>query len=141
MEKALKELQIRDNFADRLTEFRPDEKLLGCEQYYSKFALRTDMETIDKDNTIRVWEFKVVADYSAIGQLIVYLHIKRQATNFERNVVGVLAATEFPLHICEAVIASGLNIELYTINKSVSGLDYYLPNNKVNISFPVTMNF
>ncbi|WP_122046828.1 hypothetical protein [Vibrio atlanticus] len=136
MERNLKEIEIRDNFASRLIEFRPDEKLISCEQPYSEVALRTDMQTIDKDNTIRIWEFKVTADYSAIGQLIVYLHLKRKETQFGSNVVGVLAATEIPSHIREAVIASGLNIELYTINKSVSGLEQYLAHNEVSIFFP-----
>ncbi|MGX9456543.1 hypothetical protein ACWU37_05680 [Photobacterium damselae subsp. damselae] len=136
MERSLKELEIRDNFATRLNEFRPDEKLINCEQPYSEVALRTDMQTVDRGNTIRIWEFKVTADYSAIGQLIVYLHLKRKETQFRRNVVGVLAATEFPSYIREAVIASGLNIELYTINKSISGLKQYLAHNEVSIFFP-----
>lgn len=134
-ELGIAERQLRDKFAARLSDFRPNEKLLGCEITY-RCGLRSDMETIDKDNTVRIWEFKLNADYSAIGQLIVYMAMKRNENKGKKKIVGVLAAVEIPKFIEEAIYSSGLNIEVVSIPKSTSENKKFFNTNKIEISFP-----
>ena len=134
--KDIKELIMRDAYANRLNEFRPDERLINCEKTIPGTSLRTDMETVDINNVIRVWEFKVIADYSGLGQLLVYLHLKRKETEFKKSIIGVLAVTEISNYIREAIISSGLNIEVVLINKSISGISKYFISNEVNVSYP-----
>ncbi|MCG3865810.1 MULTISPECIES: hypothetical protein [unclassified Photobacterium] len=134
--KDIKELKMRDSYAKRLREFRPDERLISREGTIHGTSLRTDMITVDIKNVIRVWEFKVTADYSALGQLLVYLHLKRKETEFKKSVIGVLAVTEISEYIKEVIISSGLNIEIVLLNKSISGIEKYLIGNEVNVNYP-----
>ena len=76
---------------------------------------RADMRTVDHGQTLREWEFKIEADYSSLGQALVYVALARRASNFERPVRGVVAAFSFPDHIAYANEAMNLGLELVEI--------------------------
>src|SRR5262245_32901157 len=86
------ECRIRDLYAARLTEFRPQERLLRTENGFAESRVRADMRTVDCGNVLRIWEFKIAASYDGLGQILTYLALERRATNFVRPVEGVLAA-------------------------------------------------
>src|SRR5262245_3373399 len=85
------ERHVRDLYAERLTELRPGERLVRKELRYSTAARRIDMRTVDRWGVLREWEFKLDADYRALGQLLIYLAHARRESNF-RPIRGVIAA-------------------------------------------------
>jgi hypothetical protein len=107
-----KETNIRNYFASRLNEFRPGEKVVRREQTYTDFAVRADLRTVDFENVIREWEFKIRADYSAIGQILTYSALAKLEFNFKRTVQSVIAAFEFPEQIRLAIEVNNLGIEM-----------------------------
>lgn len=129
------ETELRDKFAAKLQYFRPNEKLLSKEAI-NEFGLRTDMETVDVNNTIRIWEFKLRADYSAIGQIIVYTNLKRLESHANRQIVGVIAAVEIPEYVEKSINACGLAIEFVKIPRSVSGLKKHLLDSNIKLMIP-----
>ena len=110
-----KEVRIRDAYALRLHEYRPNEKLIDTEITDKKFKLRTDMRTVDKFNVLREWEFKIKADYSALGQVLVYAANLRKKHSFRKIIKPVIAAVEIPVEIRNAILYNCLDIELVKI--------------------------
>lgn len=106
------ECQIRDQYAARLVEFRPHERLLKTESGFTGSRVRADMRTIDRSNQLRVWEFKIKASYDGLGQILTYVAQAEIETKFERSVQGVLAAFSFKGEIRAAVRVHRLGIEL-----------------------------
>lgn len=108
------ECHIRDSFADRLATLRPHERLLKTEVQYDQSRIRADMRTVDEHEVWREWEFKVHADYTALGQVLIYVAMAREAHSF-RPVRGVIAALTFQPELVRAVEIMNLNLELVTI--------------------------
>jgi hypothetical protein len=109
------ECAIRNEYANRLASFRPDEKLLKTEWTFAKARARADMRTIDRNNVLRIWEFKIVADYSGLGQALVYLAHTRLEKMFEMPVKGVLAAFVISPELRTANEVLNLGLELVEI--------------------------
>lgn len=109
------ECRIRNLYADRLAEFRPHEKLLRTEHSYADTRVRADMRTLDHNDVIRVWEFKIVASYEGLGQVLTYLALARKDVNFTRAIRGVLAAFEIQPEIEVANEVLNLGIELVIV--------------------------
>lgn len=97
------ECAIRDLYKSKLTELRSGERVLRGEHQIPNSLNRADMLTVDENDLLRIWEFKIDADYSGLGQLLVYLAYKRSSIDFVRPVRGVLAAFSFPEEIRRAV--------------------------------------
>ncbi|MET7808805.1 hypothetical protein [Micromonospora chersina] len=106
------ECRIRDLYASRLPEFRPDERLLQTEHTYEESKVRGDMRTIDRDDTIRIWEFKINAGYEGLGQILTYLALARKDVAFQRQVRGVLAAFHIQPEVALAIEVLNLGIEV-----------------------------
>ena len=62
------ERAVRDAYAARLREFRPDERLWKTEHTYPPSLLRGDMRTVDQRNRVRIWEFKIRVGFDGLGQ-------------------------------------------------------------------------
>lgn len=108
------ECAIRDTYARRLEDFRPQERLIRTELTYQAVGLRADMKTVDTDNVLRVWEFKIQADYNGLGQVLTYLAMERKSSP-GRQVRAVLAAFEFADSIVEANEILNLGIEMIAL--------------------------
>ncbi|MEU0859275.1 hypothetical protein ABZ352_28205 [Streptomyces griseofuscus] len=108
------ECAIRDTYARRLEDFRPQERLIRTELTYQEVGLRADMKTVDTDNVLRVWEFKIQADYNGLGQVLTYLAMERKSSP-GRQVRAVLAAFEFADSILETNETLNLGIEMITL--------------------------
>ncbi len=69
---------MRDYFSRRLKDFRPGERVVRTEPPIGKTGRRADLLTVDGFNTLRLWEFKLVAGYDAIpaGSLDVIITIR-----------------------------------------------------------------
>ncbi|WDZ84715.1 hypothetical protein [Micromonospora cathayae] len=106
------ECRIRDLYASRLREFRPDERLLQTEHTYEESKVRGDMRTIDRVDTIRIWEFKINAGYEGLGQILTYLALARKDLAFKRQVRGVLAAFHIQPEVALAIEVLNLGIEV-----------------------------
>jgi hypothetical protein len=72
------------------------------------------MRTVDCNDLLREWEFKLHADYRALGQILIYVSYARQELGF-RPVQGVIAAFTFLPELRRAVEIMNLNIELLTL--------------------------
>ncbi|NWC70365.1 hypothetical protein HX873_20920 [Pseudomonas sp. P7758] len=108
------ECRVRDEFARGLQNHRAGELLARTEQRYKGTLLRADMRTVDKSDLIREWEFKINADYKALGQILQYVALARQAESF-RPIRGVIAAFSFTPEIIIANEVMNLNLELVVI--------------------------
>ncbi|MGV0157132.1 hypothetical protein ACSW29_27715 [Rhodococcus sp. GB-02] len=109
------ECAIRNEYAKRLADFRPHEKLLKTEWTFANARARADMRTIDRSDVLRIWEFKIVADYSGLGQALTYLALTRLEKKFEVPVKGVLAAFIIRPEIRTANEVLNLGLELVEI--------------------------
>ena len=105
------ECRVRDEFSRGLSNYRPSEILARTEQRYWGTLLRADMRTVDTDDVIREWEFKINADYKALGQIIQYVALARKAESF-RPIRGVIAAFTFTNELRIANEVMNLNLEL-----------------------------
>ncbi|MFD6475185.1 hypothetical protein ACFWEH_16985 [Streptomyces anulatus] len=105
------ECAIRDSYARRLADFRPQERLIRTELTFPEVGLRADMKTVDTHNVLRVWEFKIQADYNGLGQALTYLAMERKSSP-GRQVRAVLAAFKFADSIVEANEILNLGIEM-----------------------------
>ncbi|QYY79484.1 PDDEXK family nuclease [Pseudomonas germanica] len=105
------ECRVRDEFSRSLSNYRPSEILARTEQRYWGTLLRADMRTVDTDDVIREWEFKINADYKALGQIIQYVALARKAESF-RPIRGVIAAFTFTNELRIANEVMNLNLEL-----------------------------
>lgn len=113
-DQGAKEREVRDYFAQNLGRLRPHEHFAKKEQGYVLSRLRADMRTIDLHDTIREWEFKLHADYRAIGQILTYVALARKELGF-RAVRGVVAAFSFADEVSLANEVMNLNLELVTL--------------------------
>lgn len=109
------ECKIRDYYCSRLKEFRRDELAIKREATFEGWALRADLRTVDHNNVLREWEFKIRADYSSLGQILTYTALMREQLNFERDVQGVIAAFQIPDYLLKAIRINNLSIELVTL--------------------------
>lgn len=109
------ECRIRDFYAKHLHRERADELLVGTEHSFSDGSTRADMVTVDKFDLMRIWEFKIKADFEALGQILSYVALAKRQTDFTRPIRGVIAAFEFRHEIQIAIEVLNLNIELITI--------------------------
>jgi hypothetical protein len=136
------ECRIRDYYASELDQHRPGELLIARENSPTGTSVRADMKTIDRNNTIRIWEFKIRAGHSALGQILVYVAMTRRAQAMthrtgEHNplIRGVIAAFDFHPTIIETVETLNLNIELVTL-PPVLALAGAIPANLPPVSIP-----
>ncbi|HYH79474.1 MAG TPA: hypothetical protein VEX86_06745 [Longimicrobium sp.] len=109
------ERQVRDWYAQHLQEVRPHEQLVRTEARFIDSRVRADMRTVDRDDVIREWEFKLVADYAALGQILTYVALARKQYGFERKIRGVIAAFEFSPEFLLVVEVMNLGLELLHI--------------------------
>ena len=105
------ECRIRDYFSRLIEHQRPGEILVRREQRYSGSLLRADMRTVDQNDLLREWEFKLEADYKALGQILQYLALARTNEKF-RPIRGVIAAFTFTKELRLANEIMNLNLEL-----------------------------
>jgi hypothetical protein len=70
------------------------------------------MRTVDKTQLLREWEFKIHADYRALGQILTYIALARRERDFARVVRGVIAAFDFQPEVRLAIEVLNLGIEL-----------------------------
>ncbi len=113
-----RETRIRDAYAANLARERPRERLLSLEHTYGEVTMRSirgDMKTVDHNNALHIWEFKIQAGYSGLGQILAYVAMARKAVGFEKIVRGVLAAFSFQPEIKEAIELLNLGIEAVEI--------------------------
>ncbi|MGW4529285.1 hypothetical protein [Amycolatopsis sp. NPDC004378] len=129
------ECRVRDCYAAELEQHRPGELLVARENSYAGTAVRADMRTIDRDNVIRLWEFKIRAGYKALGQIQVYVAMARRAEGYVHLFRGVIAAFEFQSEIVETVEIMNLNIELVTL-PSVLARAGGIPRDTVQVAIP-----
>ena len=108
------ECRVRDYYATQLESERPGEILVRREQRYPGCGLRADMRTVDTDDVLREWEFKIFADYHALGQILQYVALARTTEGF-RPIRGVIAAFTFSDELVLANEVLNLNLELVTI--------------------------
>ena len=117
------EVRIQKAYAARLPELREGEVLIASSRRFDCCDLIADMATVDPANTIRIWEFKIRADYKSLGQIVTYLALARYEevitkwvpTQNPRRLVGVLAAFEFQPEIMLANVVMNLGIECVLI--------------------------
>lgn len=110
-----RETRIRDYCATNLDMLRPQERVIGKEFAWTYGGVRADLRTVDKDDVLRDWEFKIEADYCALGQILTYVALTRQHTKFQRRVVGVIAAFSFHPLLKQTIETMNLGIELVEI--------------------------
>jgi hypothetical protein len=133
------ETHIRNAFLEELASYRPNEKVIGRELTYEQPGARVDLRTVDSHQTIREWEFKIKADYSALGQILVYVALARAEYSNQRIIRGVLAAFAFPERIRYTVEALNLGIELYVIPpalRSAGNIPINLAPDSIGNDFP-----
>jgi hypothetical protein len=108
------EIRVRDYYAESLRRVRPNEHFAAREQRYQGSALRADMRTVCQQNILYEWEFKIHADYRALGQILAYVALARRELNF-RPVRGKIAAFSFSEEVVLANELLNLGLELVTI--------------------------
>lgn len=110
------EVKIRDLYAECLSFQRPKERLLGTETTFQNSRFRSDMRTIDSEDIVREWEFKICAGYGALGQILTYVALSRcLASNGKTVIRGVLAAFDFEPEIVLANEQLNLGIEFLSL--------------------------
>ncbi len=129
------ECKIRDFYASKLHELRPSEKVSKKEVRYPTSLVRADLRTIDDRNVIREWEFKLLADYKSIGQILAYIAQAKLQHGLLRPILPVIAAFSFPEEIKTAVYVNNLGIELVNIPpqfRRAGGIpDFRAPRNQI----------
>ncbi|NGY64112.1 hypothetical protein G7043_34860 [Lentzea sp. NEAU-D13] len=134
------ECRIRDYYAAELERHRPNERLVARENSYAGTTVRADMRTIDRTNTVRLWEFKIHASYEALGQILVYVAMARRAEGYDPLIRGVIAAFDFLPELVDTVERLNLNIELVTLPR-VLALAGRIPTNHSPVAIPVIPSF
>ncbi len=117
------EVRIQKAYAERLNDLRDGEELISSSHRFDCCDLIADMATVDQTNTIRIWEFKIRADYKSLGQIVTYLALERYEEVIKnwvpaqgpKRIVGVLAAFEFQPEIMLANVVMNLGIECVVI--------------------------
>lgn len=110
-----RESRIRDLFAARLADYRPNERLIDVESGFKESRRRADLRTVDPENVVRMYEVELVAGYTGLGQVLVYTAIAREELGFHREVRGVLAAFRFEPDVLRAIRVLNLGIEVLTL--------------------------
>lgn len=108
------ECRVRDFYAEHIAKIRPKDRLVRREQRYDGSRLRADMRTVNEANILNEWEFKLYADYKALGQILQYVALARETENF-RPIRGVIAAFEFSPELVRANEILNLNLDLVII--------------------------
>ncbi len=127
------ECRVRDEYARSLANYRNNEILARTEQRYVGTLLRADMRTVDTFDVIREWEFKINADYRALGQILQYVALARRAELF-RPIRGVIAAFEFTPELRLANEVMNLNLELVLLPSWLRTSGYL--NEEVGVTLP-----
>lgn len=107
------------------------------------------MSTTDETGTVRVWEFKIIASYDSLGQVLVYLAQKRldylvqNASDIVqgklKDIRGVLAAFEFRPEVEIAIAILNLGVELVRIpRKYMAAGD--VPNGTTRTDIPTILS-
>lgn len=115
------EVRVRDFFAARIERVRPLEKVVKREQGYEASNLRADLRTVDTGDILREWEFKLHADYRAIGQIQTYVALARRDLGPARIVRGVIAAFTFSDEVRLTNESMNLNLELFVLPNWMRG--------------------
>jgi hypothetical protein len=115
------ECRIRDFYAQQIASQRPRERVIAREYHYRGARARADLRTVDEAQVLREWEFKIRADYRALGQVLVYIAMARHEVGFNRQVRGVIAAFEVPSDLRLAIETLNLNIEFVTLPSWMAG--------------------
>lgn len=135
-ESYAREVRIRDLYAARLQELRPNEKLIKTEYIFIGARARADMRTLDSSEVLRIWEFKIIADYSGLGQALTYLALTRHESRHSRTVKGVLAAFEIPDEIRLTNEVLNLGLELVLIPQTLRHAGGILPSTHFEFAMP-----
>ena len=135
-ESYAREVRIRDLYAARLQELRPNEKLLKTEYSFLGARARADMRTLDSSEVLRIWEFKIIADYSGLGQALTYLALTRHELGHSRTVKGVLAAFEISDEIRLTNEVLNLGLELVLIPQTLRQAGGILPSTHFDFAMP-----
>ena len=106
------ECQIRDCYANCFTKFRSDERIIQREHRCGETSIRADLYSVDGQNVLREWEFKIHADYKALGQILTYVAMARKQSNFNKTIRGVIAAFGFQPEVREANEIMNLGLEI-----------------------------
>jgi hypothetical protein len=116
------EVRIQKAYAERLADQRPLEKLMSHGYRFDSCGLIADMATIDKSDVMRIWEFKIDADYRSLGQIITYIAHARYEELMRwappsphKRIVGVLAAFTFQPEVLLANVVMNCGIEIVVI--------------------------
>lgn len=108
--------------------FRPNEICVSKELSLNSSSLRVDMQTVDIHNNFRDWEFKIYADYKALGQLLTYMAYSKLENGFNQNVLGVIAAFSFQPELEQTIRIWGLPIETVQIPMWMKNAGNLYPN-------------
>ena len=114
-----RESKIRDVYSAQLGKLRPRELLVGTEFKATGSGKRADMVTIDRDEVLQIWEFKIHATYEGLGQILAYTAAFRESKGFAKPVRGVLAACTFDHDIVRPIEILNLGIEVVRIPTSL----------------------
>ncbi|MBN9654700.1 hypothetical protein J0K78_10535 [Halobacillus sp. GSS1] len=110
-----KECLIRDEYGQQIDQLKPGQIVIGRETSYEESKIRVDLQTVDQNDVFREWEFKLYADYKALGQVLTYVTQRKLETNFDTEVIGVIAAFEFQPELVKTIRVLNLAIELVTV--------------------------
>lgn len=127
------ECKIRDCYMKNLKLLRPNEICISKELSLNSSSLRVDMQTVDANNTIRDWEFKIYADYTSLGQLLTYIAYSKLESGFSQNILGVIAAFSFQPELEQTIRVWGLPIELVQIPSWMKNAGNLCSNTYFNI--------
>ena len=132
-----RERAIRDSYAADLQRYRPEELEVNREALPGlQKQKRADLLTVDRQRLLRVWEFKVRATPTALGQLLVYLALCRRHYGDQRIIRPVLAAAEFDPDVTVAIEALNLGVEVIELPPTVLNAGK-VPFSRADLSVPV----
>jgi len=109
------EARVRSFYMEHLNSLHPEQRCVGIEVGYRNSSVRADARTVNKLNLRREWEFKIGADYSALGQILTYMATAKHDMNFKREIRGVIAAFSFRTDLVHTIEVLNPNVELVTI--------------------------
>lgn len=134
------ECQIRDYYAKNFAEFRLDEQIIEREHKCGATAIRADLYSVDCQDIFREWEFKIHADYKALGQILTYVAMARKQSKFKKTIKGVIAAFNFQPEVIEAIEIMNLGIEIVQLPDWISGAGKIPLNPTKNIEVVTILN-
>ena len=114
-----RELAMRNAYADELSTYRSQEYEVSREGLPGGTRRRADLHTVDRNEVLRVWEFKIRATPDALGQLQMYLWLCRLHYGLSRVVRPVLAAAEFDPELPAVIEGLNLGIEVVRLPPAV----------------------